>query len=196
MNRFEFTDYLNANIDLAPTCVQDLVNTCQKKKVKKGNFLLQAGEVCKNTFFVEKGLLKQYSLDQKGKEHILQFAPEGWFVSDRGSVYFNKESEYYIQALEDTEIALLDEQLLNELARKQPSFLEFNNRLLHRHIQQLQHRITQLLGASAEARYLEFIKIYPDIMLRVPQTMVASYLGITPEGLSRVRKEMAKQHRS
>ncbi len=195
MNRFEFSDFLNANVELEPFCVQELMKTSSTKTIKKGDFLLQAGEVCKYTFFVQKGLLRQYSIDIKGKEHILQFAPEGWFVSDRGSVFFNQSSSYFIQALEDSEVALLDENLLNELAVKQPSFIEFNNRLLHNHIRHLQKRITQLLGASAETRYLEFIKLYPDILLRVPQTMVASYLGITPESLSRIRKEMATQHR-
>jgi len=195
MNRFEFSSYLNANVDLEPSCMQELVKTCPTKKIKKGEFLLQAGEISKYTYFVEKGLLRQYSIDSKGKEHILQFAPEGWFVSDRGSVFFHQSSVYFIQALEDTEVALLEENILNKLAHKQPSFIEFNNRLLHNHIRHLQNRITQLLGASAETRYLEFIKLYPDILLRVPQTMVASYLGITPESLSRVRKEMAQNHR-
>jgi CRP-like cAMP-binding protein len=83
---------------------------------------------------------------------------------------------------------------MRKLSDKFPSFIDFNNRLLHNHIRHLQKRINLLLSASAEDRYLQFVKMYPDIMLRVPQTMVASFLGITPESLSRVRKELARRN--
>lgn len=80
------------------------------------------------------------------------------------------------------------------LADKIPSFVEFNNKLLHNHIRHLQERIKQLLSATAEERYVDFIEMYPDILQRVSQTMIASYLGITPESLSRVRKELAEKY--
>ncbi len=133
--------------------------------------------------------------DDKGKEHIVQFAPENWFVTDRESVFFNQKSSYFIQALENSSVLLLDEAFILLPSQKNNSFIEFNNKLLHNHIRHLQKRITQLLGATAEERYLDFIKIYPDLLLRVSQAMVASYLGITPESLSRVRKELSgKNH--
>ena len=88
----------------------------------------------------------------------------------------------------------MDENILLTLSKSDPQFLEFNNKLLHNHIRHLQKRITQLLSATAEERYLDFIKIYPDLLLRVPQTLIASYLGITPESLSRVRKELASKN--
>lgn len=115
-------------------------------------------------------------------------------MSDRGSVYFNDISLYFIQALEDTTVFLFDETMILELSKKEAGFLEFNSKLLHNHIRHLQKRITLLQSATAEERYLYFIKIYPNLMMRVPQLYIASYLGITPESLSRVRKEIARKN--
>ncbi|HMU98854.1 MAG TPA: Crp/Fnr family transcriptional regulator [Chitinophagales bacterium] len=194
MIEIRFADFLSSNSTLEPTLMEALLNRCKNVHIKKGDFWLRAGEACQQTLFVENGLLRYYSIDDKGKEHLLQFAPEGWFVSDRASIFFNEPSAYFIQALEDTEAIILDESFMLDLAKKDVSFMEFNNKLLHNHIRQLQNRINQLLSASAEERYLHFTRIYPDILLRVPQLMVASYLGITPESLSRVRKELAQRN--
>lgn len=194
MNSFNFTTFLTSNTDISADIIAELVSHCQIKRFKKGDFLLRQGEKCTHSFFVEKGLLRQYSIDDKGKEHIIQFAPERWFMTDRESVFFDQPSVYFIQALENTDAVEINDDFLLELSKHNPTFLEFNTRLLHNHIRHLQKRISQLLGASAEERYLDFVKIYPDILLRVPQTQVASYLGITPESLSRVRKELALKH--
>lgn len=194
MNSFNFTTFLTSNTDISADIIAELVSLCQIKRFKKGDFLLRQGEKCTHSFFVEKGLLRQYSIDDKGKEHIIQFAPERWFMTDRESVFFDQPSVYFIQALENTDAVEINDDFLLELSKHNPTFLEFNTRLLHNHIRHLQKRISQLLGASAEERYLDFVKIYPDILLRVPQTQVASYLGITPESLSRVRKELALKH--
>ena len=194
MNNFRFTTYLTSNIGTDNSAVERLLSQCSTRVFKKGEFVLREGEKCKYSFFVEKGLLRQYSIDEKGKEHIIQFAPENWFMTDRESVYFDQPSSYFIQALEDTVTFLLDEGLFFELSLADPSFMEFNNKLLHNHIRHLQKRITQLQSASAEERYLDFIRMYPDLLLRVPQTFISSYLGITPESLSRVRKELARKN--
>ncbi|MHA3047815.1 Crp/Fnr family transcriptional regulator [Riemerella anatipestifer] len=193
MNNFRFTTYLTSNSDTDQSVIDRLLSHCATKQYKKGDFLLRQGEKCNHTFFVERGLLRQYSIDDKGKEHIIQFAPENWFMSDRESAYFDQPSAYFLQALEDTTVFLLKETLILELAKTDTTFLEFNHKLLHNHIRHLQRRITQLQSATAEERYLYFIKIYPDLMLRVPQIYIASYLGITPESLSRVRKELARK---
>ncbi|MEZ4792799.1 MAG: Crp/Fnr family transcriptional regulator [Gelidibacter sp.] len=194
MNSFSLKTFLTSNLDVDEKEILSITQNCTLKKVKKETFLLQKNEHCKHTFFVEKGLLRQFSIDQKGREHILYFAPENWFVTDRDSAYFNRPSEYYIQALEDSQVVLIDEEFIHLLSKKVPKFTDFNNRLLHNHIRNLQSRINLMLGAMAEDRYLQFVKMYPDILLRVPQTMVASYLGITPESLSRVRRELAHKN--
>ena len=191
MNNFRLTSFLTSNIDIDKNNLESLVSQCKTKYVKKGEYLLKEGEKCKYSFFVEHGLLRQFALDDKGKEHILQFAPENWIVTDRESVYFDQPSAYYIQALENTNTILFEESLILHLSKQDPSFLEFNNKLLHNHIRQLQRRITLLISATAEERYLDFVRLYPDLLLRVPQWQIASYLGITAESLSRVRKELA-----
>lgn len=191
MDRSTITSFLAANTDLDKVLVEQLIGNCKCQHVSKGSFLLRQGETCKYSFFVEEGLLRYFSIDDKGKEHILQFAPEQWFLTDRESVFFNQASRYFIQALENSVVVLLDEKFLSTLAHDHRSFMDFHYRLLHNHIRHLQTRINQLLSATAEERYVDFIKLYPDLLSRVPQAMIASYLGITPESLSRVRKDMA-----
>lgn len=194
MNSIDLKTYLTLNLKIGEAEISSIVENCPTKKVRKDQFLLRENEFCKHGFFVEQGLLRQFSVDKKGKEHTISFAPESWLVSDRESVYFNKPSAYFIQALEDSQVAVIDESFIQMLSNKFPEFTEFNTRSLHNHIRHLQKRINLLLSASAEDRYLQFVAMYPDILLRVPQTMVASYLGITPESLSRVRRELAQKN--
>lgn len=194
MNSPSLKSFLTSNLDIDEDQILSILKNCKIKKVKNDAFLLRENEHCKHTFFVESGLLRQYSIDEKGKEHTISFAPKNWFVTDRESAYFNQPSAYFIQALEDSEVAMIDEDFFLKLSKQIPSFTDFNNKLLHNHIRHLQKRINMLLSASAEQRYLEFVAMYPDISLRVPQTMIASYLGITPESLSRVRKKLARKN--
>ncbi|MCW3162342.1 Crp/Fnr family transcriptional regulator [Chryseobacterium oryctis] len=164
------------------------------KKIPKNQFILQYGEVCRHIYFVEKGLLKMYSIDKNGKEHIIQFAPESWLISDRSSLYFNEKSVYYIETVEDSEVILLQSDFISKLIGEFPNSVEKSDILVQKHIKSLQDRINSLLAETAEERYMKFIKMYPDLLLRVPQWMIASYLGITPESLSRVRKELARKN--
>lgn len=194
MKKQNFINFLSNNLDFNKDEISLLIDNCQIKNLNKHEFILQEGEFCQFNFFVEKGLLRQYSIDKKGKEHTILFAPENWLVSDRESVYFNQPSSYFIQAQEESEVVLIDKNFFEMLSEEIPEFTSFNNKLLHNHIKHLQNRINMLLSANAEDRYLQFIDMYPDILLRVPQIMVASYLGITPESLSRIRKELAKKN--
>jgi CRP-like cAMP-binding protein len=194
MNTITLIDFLISNLHIEEEKINAIIKQCKVRAVKKDEFLLQQGEFCKLAFFVEKGLLRQFSLDENGKEHIIYFASESWFVTDRESTYFNLPSKYYIQALEDSQVVLIDEEFTTLLSQKFPSYIDFNNKLLHNHIRHLQSRVTQLLSATAEQRYMNFIALYPDLTFRIPQWMIASYLGITPESLSRVRKELARRN--
>lgn len=164
------------------------------KRLAKGDFLLQQGDICSHAFFVEQGLLRLYAINEDGKENILQFATENRIVSDRGSVYFKEPSNYYIDAFEDTLTVLIDTDFIDKVSQVNPDYRKQNERLLQNHIRYLYLRVSQLLGVSARTRYLDFFEKHPDIMLRVPQWMIASYLGITPESLSRVRKALAQEN--
>lgn len=193
MSSLQFISYLSSHLYIEEKELSFVQQFSQAKTYQKGEYLLRSGEFCPHIFFIEKGLLKQYLIDEKGKEYILGFAPENWFMSDRQSLFFNEPSPYFIQALENTEVILFNDQLFKEIEKKFPNFRDFNIRLLHQHISTLQNRISMLLSLSAEDRYLYFIKTYPNLNLRIPQTMVASYLGITPESLSRIRKEIVSK---
>jgi len=189
-----FKAYLQSKAGVTDEQLNLLAEKVKVRQVEKGDFLLQKGETCQHSFFVEQGLLRFYSIDTEGKEHIVQFAPENWIISDRGSVYFNEPSTYFIDAIEATTVVMLDEQFISVATEISPPFRKFNEIALHNHIRHLQNRINLLIGASAEQRYLDFIKLYPDLTLRVPQWMIASYLGITPESLSRVRRNLAQKN--
>ncbi len=188
-----FKTYLLKNA-ISEKQFSEIADSLEIKSIKKGEFLLKETEICNHSFFVEKGLLRSYTLDRNGKEHIIQFAPEGWIISDRSSTFFNEKSAMYIDTIEDSGVVFLDEKFFENLSCSSAEFAKSNTQALHNHIRNLQNRVNMLLGATAEDRYLQFIKMYPDILLRVPQWMIASYLGITPESLSRVRKELAKKN--
>ena len=189
-----FTEYLQTKAGITNEQLLVLKDAIKSKTVQKGEVLLRQGEICNHSFFVEKGLLRSYTIDNSGKEHLIQFASESWIISDRSSIFFNEPSYFNIDAVEETTLILIDQNFINLACEISISFRLFNDRALQNHIRHLQKRINLLLGASAEERYLDFIKLYPDMLLRVPQWMIASYLGITPESLSRVRKELAKRN--
>ena len=163
------------------------------KQAKKNEIILREGEISDCTFFVEKGLLRMYSIDKVGKEHVIQFAPENWIISETTSQLLNEKSRFYIEAIEESTIIVTREGFFEDLSKIYPDVAEKNQRLMFNHIKNLQNRVNALISTTAEERYLEFLKKYPNLMLRAPQWMVASYLGITPESLSRVRKELAKK---
>lgn len=189
-----FKAYFTEKAGLTDSQFESISSLIQISKIEKGTVILQPSEVCQHAFFIEKGLLRSYTIDEQGKEHIIQFAPENWIISDRSSSFFNEPSEFYIDAIEETEFVLIDTTFIQKACELSTSFQQFNDKALQNHIRSLQKRINLLIGANAETRYMDFITSYPDLLLRVPQWMIASYLGITPESLSRVRKELAKRN--
>ncbi len=189
-----FKTYLRNNAQITDQQFDELSKGLKSESIAKNTVLLNPGEVCKHSFFVEKGLLRSFTIDHAGKEHIIQFGSENWIVSDRSSAYFNEPSEFYIDAIENSTIIYIDQDFLEKMIGMSEHFRLSNEKALHNHIRHLQKRINQLLSATAEQRYMDFIKLYPDLLLRVPQWMIASYLGVTPESLSRVRKELANKH--
>lgn len=126
----------------------------------------------------------------------MQFAPENWIVSDRASHYFNKPSDYYIKAIEHSTIVFIQPEFMEKAAQSNTAFSCFLENSLQRNIYIQQKRINSLLAMSAKERYLSFMEMYPGLLLRVPQWMIASYLGITPESLSRVRRELLTERSS
>ena len=160
------------------------------KKLRKKQYLLQEGDVSKFVAFVQKGVLRSYSIDEKGGEHIIQFAIEGWLISDLSSFMTGKPATYTIDALEDCELVLISRSAHEDLLRTLPKYETWLRLLITGAYIALQRRVTSIISLSLEDRYTSFVEIYPNIVQRVPQHMIASYMGLTPETLSRVRKKM------
>lgn len=158
------------------------------KKIRKRQYILQEGDVCKYIAFVEKGMLRSYTIDEKGNEHIMQFAFEGWWISDQYSFLTGEPAVYTIDALEDSELLLLSKSAEEQLLQKVPKFERYFRLLLQNSLIATQRRLISSLSQTAEERYHQLIAGCPTIPRRVPQHMMASFLGITPETLSRIRK--------
>ncbi|MHC2992163.1 cyclic nucleotide-binding protein [Pontibacter sp. HJ8] len=160
------------------------------KKLRKRQYLLQEGDVCKTIAFVEKGALREYAIEN-GSEHIIQFAIEGWTISDLLSFLTGEPATYNIDALEDAELVLISRSAHEELLQKQPKYETYIRLLITSAYIALQRRLTSNISLPIEERYTTFTETYPDIAQRVPQHMIASFMGVTPETLSRIRKKMA-----
>ena len=160
------------------------------KKLRRRQYILQQDDICKNLIFVEKGILRSYSVDTKGNEHILQFAPEGWWISDIFSFLTGEAAVYNIEAIEDSELLLISNSSLDELYESVPKFERYFRLLSQANMVATHRRLTASLSDSADEKYIRLLSAYPNIVARVPQHMIASYLGITPETLSRVRKRI------
>jgi CRP-like cAMP-binding protein len=161
------------------------------KKLRKRQFLLQEGDVNKYMAFVEKGILRTYTVDDKGAEHILQFALEGWWLADLYSFENNEPSAFNIEALENCELLLITNPSWETLLQKIPAFERYFRILVQNNLIATQRRLIGALSESAEEQYVKLLNTYPDCVQRVPQHMIASYLGITRETLSRIRNQKA-----
>lgn len=163
------------------------------KTIDKGAILLSPGQLCRHGYKIVKGCLKSYVIDSDGKEHILQFAPEGWLISDLESITKGIPSKMYIDAVERSEIQVLGQDYLPSFEELSPEMqvemgVKFRNNLIALH-----NRLISLLSGTAEERYLDFADTYPALTNRLPQKLIASYLGMTPEHLSYTRGKLAKK---
>jgi CRP-like cAMP-binding protein len=161
------------------------------KKLRKRQFLLQEGDVCKYQAFVEKGLLRLYRIDEKGTEHILQFALEGWWAADLSSYVTGETSVFNIEALEDSELLLLSKPSWDTLMQQIPKFEHYFRIILQNHLVATQKRLIQSHTETAEEKYLKFVQAYPACIQRIPQHMIAAYIGVSRETLSRLRNRLA-----
>jgi CRP-like cAMP-binding protein len=158
-----------------------------------GEFLQRAGEVATHAAFVASGCLRSYVIDAKGKEHIVQFAPETWWLADNTSLSTRKPTQYFYQAVEDSALLLIDPDSHQRIVDHVPAYGAAFRAGLQKHAAAKDLRIVTSLAATAEERYLEFMQTYPSIAQRVPQWMLASYLGVSPETVSRIRKNLSRR---
>jgi CRP-like cAMP-binding protein len=165
----------------------------QEKKLKKKQFLVHENEFNKSTAFVVKGCLRSYSVDRNGFEHIIQFAPPGWWIADMASVISNQPGKLNIDALEDTEMMILTREDQLKLFEKIPKFERFFRILTENSIAANSHRLIDYMGLTAQERYFTFCNRYPMLMKTLPQKQIASYIGVTPEFLSKIKAEFFKK---
>jgi CRP-like cAMP-binding protein len=161
------------------------------RNIKRKQMILQEGLVCKHYFFVVEGCFKMYAVDEKGNQHNLQFAAENDWIADIGSFHSEKPSKLFIEAIEPSFILQVEQQDLYFLYLNIPKLnIIFKVITEHKFIE-LQNRVLQNISSTAQQRYLNFLEQYPNLSSRLPNTQIASYLGITPEFLSKIRKELS-----
>lgn len=187
-----FNDILNLDSDNPETEIEAIKRSIIVKSLKKGKVLQRQGDLNSKVCFVKKGLLRSYTIDTKGKEHIFMFAPEGWIIADGADL--DSPNELFIDTLEDSEVEIIDKKIFSEVFI--PLTIKSDKKRttgMIKRISVLQKRVIMLMSASAIERYEHFTETYPQIIQRVPQKMIASYLGITPEALSKVKGDKARE---
>lgn len=163
------------------------------RRLRAGECLQRGGDVARYAAFVATGCLRSYVIDAKGKEHIVQFAPETWWLADSDSLAKGTPTQYFYEAIEDADLLLIDGPSHQRVVERVPGYGAAQRTGLQRHAAAKDQRIVDALSASAEERYLSFLSTYPSIVRRVPQRMLASYLGVSPETLSRIRKHLSRK---
>lgn len=161
------------------------------RNIKRKQMILQEGFVCKHYYFVVEGCFKMYAIDEKGNQHNLQFAAENDWITDIGSFHSEKPSKLFIEAIEPSVILQIEQQDLYFLYQNITKLnIIFKVIIEHKFIE-LQNRVLQNISSTAQQRYLLFLEQYPHLAQRIPNTQIASYLGITPEFLSKIRKDLS-----
>jgi CRP-like cAMP-binding protein len=188
-------ELLSKSINEHISLTEEEFNFCKTlfipKKLRKRQYLLQEGDVCKYTAFVERGLLRTYIIDEKGNEPILQFSAEGWWIADLYSFLTNEPSRFNIEALEECELLLITKPSWDILLQKIPALERYFRILIQNNLIATQRRLISSFSETAEEKYTKLIDNFPTCIQRVPLHMIASYLGITPETLSRIRSQLA-----
>lgn len=186
--------YINQHISSPLTSEQEALITArfQPKKLRKKQYFLQEGDVCKYAGFIVKGAMRQYSVDEKGVEHIVHLFIENYWANDRESSTMLTPSKYNIDAWEDTEMLIITRAEMLDLMEKIPPLVQMTRVMDERNAIANQRRLSSTISNTAEKRYEEFAANHPQFIQRFPQHLIASFLGITKETLSRIRKQATK----
>lgn len=183
--------HMSSAFSLTEKELAELILLFTERRIRRRGFILQQDDVCRHFTFVVSGCLKMYALDQAGKEHNLEFAAEGEWISDLSSFYSEKPGSVYIEAIEPSVILQITRADLIYLYGNYPKFNSTFRIIIERKYIELQSRVLQNISATAEERYVNFVAKSPSLAARLPNTQIASYLGITSEFLSKIRKDLA-----
>ena len=182
-------EYFKNYLPLDKDEINLLSSRVTQRQIKRKQMILQEGFICKHYTFVEKGCFKMYGIDEKGYEHNIRFAAENDWITDLGSFYSEKPSRLFIEAIEPSLILQIEKPDLLFLFVNINKFDRNFRVILEEKFIELQNRLLQNFSLSAHQRYLDFLEQYPKLAVRLPNTQIASYLGITPEFLSKIRGE-------
>ena len=188
-----FRKYLEEKINLSGKEFELIQSVSTIKKIRKRQYLLQEGDVWRFNAFVCQGFVRSYLVDDKGQEHIMNFAPENYWIGDRESLASELPSKYNIDALEDSEILLINKINFEMLCKSIPLFNDLFNAIIQKSFVVSQERIHINITYTAGEKYNNFMARFPAVANRIPQHMIASYLGISAETLSRIRKQSTKK---
>lgn len=189
----EITEYFETFLPFSEMEKNLIQSKIQARNVKRKELILSAGTVCSHYTFVVSGCLKMYHLDEKGIKHNIQFAAEKDWIADIGSFHSGKKSQMNIEALEHSNIIEISQSDLYELYTSIPKLDRVFKVIIENKFVELQNRVLQNIGSTAQQRYLAFLEQYPNLILRLPSTQIASYLGITPEFLSQIRRDITNK---
>jgi CRP/FNR family transcriptional regulator, anaerobic regulatory protein len=164
------------------------------KKFPNKTILLRSGEICKNSYFINSGLARSFTINDNITEHILSFACEGWWIGDMYSLLTQKPGHLFIEILENAEISILSKENQNQLYQEIPKLERFFRILTENSLVAHQERLLDNMSLSAEERFDKFYKKYPNLLQRIPQKHIASYIGITPEFFSKMKSHYLKNN--
>jgi len=190
MEKQALLDYVRRHIDLTTEEEIVLLSKVSSRNYLKGQYTVQQGDVCKNLNFVISGCLKTFYMDAEGQEHIVLFAIEDWWSSDIGSFVEQAPADYNVQCIENTSVIQFSYENLEELYVLIPKLERLFRKMLEKALIATQQRIIRSFSLTAKDRYLKFKELYPTIDQRIPQYMIASYLGITKEFLSKIKSQI------
>lgn len=182
--------HLQEKVELTEEDRTQIPTFFEPKSLRKKQFLLHEGEYCRDLAFVCDGAIKSYRLDEKGHEHINLLAMEGWWISDFRSFIHGEKAILTIDAIEDSELLLLSKANYKELLREVPVMERYFRILYQNSLVTKDKRLISANSYTAEEKYREFIDMYPSMAQRIPQNLIASYIGLTPETISRIKKNM------
>jgi len=182
-------NHIRKYVEINDEAIEILNNYIKPIMLKKKEFLLQENQICRSIYFVEKGCVRMFFVNNKMNEQITQFALENWWISDFFSFIDNKPSEYFIQTVEKAEILSLSTFSFEALLKELPQMERYFRMITQRTLAASQLRIKNMYELSKEELYTHFCESFPEFVQRVPQYMIASYLGLTPEYVSELRKK-------
>ena len=191
MSSNKLIQYFNRYLPLDDKEKEELQNCAVERHIKRRQFILQHGDLCRHYTFVVAGCFKMYGVDKNGSEHNIQFAAEDDWIADIGSFHSEKASGFYIEAMEPATIMQIEKSKLIYLYTNYPKFDRNFRVIIENKFVELQNRVLQNIGSTAEERYQSFLEQYPGLSNRIPNTQIASYLGITPEFLSKIRNQIS-----